>query len=85
MWWAYLTNLKFFENCEKPYSTRVHFVPKMVYNIEDRIFEVKKVPLGQGHIYSFSMHDFTRVTIQYFKRDIYAWLDQEPESKPYLD
>jgi len=45
MRWAYLTNFKFFENCEKPYSTRVHFVPKMVYNIEDRIFEVKKVVL----------------------------------------
>jgi len=58
---------------------------KIFNNFIESGHKVKKVPLGQGHIYSFSMHDFTMITIQYFKRDIYAWLDQEPESKPYLD
>jgi len=40
--------------------------------------------LGRGNIYAYSLGDFYDSAIQSFKEDIYIWLDQEPNIKPYL-
>ncbi|MBW1740287.1 MAG: AAC(3) family N-acetyltransferase [Deltaproteobacteria bacterium] len=44
---------------------------------------IEKSALGRGHVYSFSMADFAKATIQLFKKDIYAWVDEIPRVKPY--
>lgn len=39
--------------------------------------------IGKGSIYSYNMKDFYNSTIKYLKENIYSWLDEEPEYKPY--
>jgi aminoglycoside 3-N-acetyltransferase len=41
--------------------------------------------LGKGKVYSYSLSDFYRSTVKLFKEDIYAWLDEVPAAKPYLE
>jgi aminoglycoside 3-N-acetyltransferase len=39
--------------------------------------------VGKGTIYGYGMKSFYESTIKDLKQNIYAWLDEEPEYKPY--
>lgn len=45
--------------------------------------EIKSVDVGKGQIYSYSMREFYDCVIQLLKEDIYIWLNEIPEIKPY--
>jgi aminoglycoside 3-N-acetyltransferase len=57
---------------------------KIFKKFDSQGYELKKVDLGRGNIYAYSLGDFYDSAIQSFKEDIYIWLDQEPNIKPYL-
>ena len=40
-------------------------------------------PLGRGQVYAASMGDYFESVVDLLKTDIYAWLDCQPEEKPY--
>ena len=44
---------------------------------------INKASLGKGIIYSYNMKDFFKSTVRDMKNNIYSWLDEEPEVKPY--
>ncbi len=58
---------------------------KIFQEFSDNGYKLKKVSLGRGSIYSYSMRNFYMSTVQALKKDIYIWLDQPPITKPYLD
>ena len=42
---------------------------------------IKKTKCGANHIYSYSMKKFHESTINFMKRDLYAWMTKEPKNK----
>jgi len=46
-------------------------------------YTVKTEKVGRGEIYSYSLADFYKLTVQLFKEDIYIWLKEIPKVKPY--
>lgn len=46
---------------------------------------VNEARLGGGKIYSYSMVDLYKSTIDFLKKDIYGWLDEPPKEKPYRE
>jgi aminoglycoside 3-N-acetyltransferase len=45
--------------------------------------KVKFAKLGRGKVYSYPMVEFYDSTTKLLSKDIYAWLDEIPEIKPY--
>lgn len=46
-------------------------------------YTVKSEQVGGGKIYSYSLSDFYKLTVQLLKEDIYIWLKEIPKVKPY--
>jgi len=46
-------------------------------------YEIKEDKLGRGKVYSFSMKEFYNSTVKLFSNDLYAYIEMEPEIKPY--
>ncbi len=44
---------------------------------------LKKVSLGRGEAWSFSLREFFEVTASFLTEDIYGWLELPPENRPY--
>lgn len=44
---------------------------------------LREVAIGRGRAWSFSHSEFSKITADYFVRDIYAWLNKEPTLRPY--
>ncbi len=49
----------------------------------DRRFDLKREPLGLGHVEAFSMCDFMTSTTELMRRDPYVWLERPPRERPY--
>ena len=45
--------------------------------------KVSEAKLGRGSIYSYRLKDFVTSTVDLLKKDIFAWLDVVPDTKPY--
>lgn len=45
--------------------------------------KIKEIPIGKNAIYIYNYKDFYNACIEYFLKDIYAWMHKEPEIKPY--
>lgn len=58
---------------------------KIFKHFEELGFPMKKVPLGQGAVWGYSCRDFCKATASYLKQDIYGWLDEPPEKRPYRE
>lgn len=48
-------------------------------------YKVTEVPLGRGNIYSYSMDEFYKSTVDFLKKDIYGYLDEPPSIRPYRE
>jgi aminoglycoside 3-N-acetyltransferase len=46
-------------------------------------YTVNSEQVGEGDIYSYSLADFYKFTVQLLKEDIYIWLKEIPKVKPY--
>lgn len=46
-------------------------------------YSVKIEKVGRGEIFSYSMTEFYKLTVQLFKENIYIWLKEIPKVKPY--
>jgi aminoglycoside 3-N-acetyltransferase len=46
-------------------------------------FTVKTEKVGRGKVYSYSLAEFYKLTVQLFKEDIFIWLKEIPKVKPY--
>lgn len=57
---------------------------KILHNFCKLSNVIKKVELGRGNVYSYSIVDFYKSTTKLFKDDIYVYLDEIPESRPYV-
>ena len=45
--------------------------------------KMSSVEIGAGKIYSYSLRGFYTSAVQLFKDDIYSWLEQPPDIRPY--
>ena len=46
-------------------------------------YRINSVVVGKGQIYSYSMPVFYRCAVQLLKEDIYMWLKEGPQTRPY--
>lgn len=46
--------------------------------------EIKSVPLGRNFIHFYDLKAFYKSCIECFLKDIYVWMSQEPQIKPYI-
>lgn len=46
--------------------------------------EIKSRTLGKSYIYSYDMRALYESVITILKEDIYSWMTEEPENKPYI-
>ncbi len=46
---------------------------------------IKEVKVNRGNVYSYSMSDLYKSTVELFKNDIYAYLTEPPKVKPYRE
>lgn len=44
---------------------------------------MRREPIGRGHAWSFSHREFFDITARLFLDDIYVWLKQPPDNRPY--
>ncbi len=51
--------------------------------LADKGMEVRKVPLGLGFIYAYSLKDFYNKALQVFLENPYVWLKHEPSDYPW--
>jgi aminoglycoside 3-N-acetyltransferase len=49
----------------------------------DGELDIKQAPLGGGAVYSYPVSDFYKLAVKAMVKDIYIWLDQPPEKRPY--
>ena len=78
--------------CIEPFYMYVWYVQsnikkdynKKIWSAFINNYEIREVKLGRGKIYSYSMKDFFRCSIDEHKRDMYVLLENEPVNKPYL-
>ena len=56
---------------------------KIFQEFYDQGYKVQEAILGRGIVYSYSLSDFYKSTMNAFKKDIYVWLDQPPVTRPY--
>lgn len=45
--------------------------------------QLRQVKVGRGYIFSYSMGDFYKSMIEFLRDDIYGWLRDVPQTKPY--
>ena len=45
--------------------------------------KIVEVELGRGKVYAYSLKGFFDSTVDLLKKDLFAWLEREPEVKPY--
>ena len=51
----------------------------------DSGYTFREAKLGKGKIYSYSMSEFYKSSVNFLKDDIYGWLDEPPEKRPYIE
>lgn len=44
---------------------------------------ISEIPLGKNTLYFYDYKKFYNTCIEYLLKDVYAWMDKEPEIKPY--
>lgn len=54
-----------------------------IFQVFEQRYILNSVKVGRGAIYSYLTTDFYKCAVELFRDDIYIWLDEEPENKPY--
>jgi aminoglycoside 3-N-acetyltransferase len=58
---------------------------KIFRHFRDTGHEILEADLGKGKIYSYSLLEFYKSTVNLLKNDIFAWVEMIPEIKPYRE
>lgn len=56
---------------------------KLFAHFFDCGYQMAEAALGRGRVYGYSMNQFYRSCVDLFKKDIYCWLAEPPQQRPY--